>query len=75
MDPFKHYMSGMGYLVSLDIAEWIRRSEIPRKQFDGPEDKDLGEWMREGPRGKNRFNVKWSMYNLVERNTLTRMHN
>ncbi|KAE8668644.1 peptidyl-prolyl cis-trans isomerase FKBP17-1 [Hibiscus syriacus] len=24
MDPFVYYMSGMGYLVSWDIAEWVR---------------------------------------------------
>ncbi|KAG9150753.1 hypothetical protein Leryth_002908 [Lithospermum erythrorhizon] len=30
MDPFVHYMSGMGYLVSWDIAEWIRESDIPK---------------------------------------------
>ncbi|KAK7262703.1 hypothetical protein RJT34_30279 [Clitoria ternatea] len=66
MDPFVQYMSGMGYLVSWDIVEWIRDSEIPRKQFEGPEDKVFGEWMREGRKGKNRYNAKWSMYNFPE---------
>ncbi|KAI4335430.1 hypothetical protein L6164_014074 [Bauhinia variegata] len=66
MDPFKHYMSGMGYLVSWDIAEWIRASDIPKKQFEGPEDKVFGEWLRDGHRGKNRYNAKWSMYNFPE---------
>ncbi|KAJ7955768.1 Hexosyltransferase [Quillaja saponaria] len=66
MDPFKHYMSGMGYLVSWDIVEWIRESDIPKKQFEGPEDKVFGDWMRNGKRGKNRFNAKWSMYNYPE---------
>ncbi|KAK9097880.1 hypothetical protein Syun_024925 [Stephania yunnanensis] len=63
MDPFVHYMSGMGYLISWDIVEWIRDSEIPRNNLMGPEDKLFGEWMREGRRGKNRYNAKWSMYN------------
>lgn len=66
MDPFKHYMSGMGYLVSWDIAEWVSVSEIPRKHFEGPEDKVFGEWMREGRKGQNRYNAKWSMYNFPE---------
>ena len=66
MDPFVHYMSGMGYLVSWDIVEWIRVSDIPRREFEGPEDKVFGGWMREGRRGKNRYNAKWSMYNFPE---------
>lgn len=66
MDPFVNYMSGMGYLVSWDIAEWIRESEIPLKHLEGPEDKVFGEWLRDGRRGKNRYNAKWSMYNFPE---------
>ncbi|XAR72426.1 Galactosylxylosylprotein 3-beta-galactosyltransferase [Bertholletia excelsa] len=69
MDPFVHYMSGMGFLVSWDIVEWIRESEIPKKRLQGPEDKVFGDWMREGHRGKNRFNAKWSMYNYPEPHT------
>lgn len=64
MDPFVHYMSGMGYLISWDIAEWIRKSDIPLKHLEGPEDKVFGEWLRDGHRGKHRFNAKWSMYNF-----------
>lgn len=66
MDPFVHYMSGMGYLVSWDIVEWVGESEIPKKQLAGPEDRVFGEWMREGHRGRNRYNAKWSMYNFPE---------
>lgn len=66
MDPFVHYMSGMGYLISWDLAEWIRDSEIPKKNLVGPEDKVLGEWLRDGRRAKNRYNAKWSMYNFPE---------
>ncbi|XP_020878916.1 hydroxyproline O-galactosyltransferase GALT4 [Arabidopsis lyrata subsp. lyrata] len=66
MDPFVHYMSGMGYLVSWDIAVWLKDSEIPKKHLEGPEDKVFGDWIREGRRGKNRFNAKWSMYNFPE---------
>ena len=66
MDPFVHYMSGMGYLISWDLAERIRESEIPKKHLEGPEDKVFGDWIREGRRAKNRFNAKWSMYNYPE---------
>ncbi|KAK6942291.1 Glycosyl transferase, family 31 [Dillenia turbinata] len=66
MDPFVHYMSGMGYLVSWDIVEWIRESEIPNNHLEGPEDKVFGDWMKEGHKARNRFNAKWSMYNYPE---------
>ncbi|KAL5131297.1 hypothetical protein HKD37_12G034209 [Glycine soja] len=62
IDPFVRYMSGMGYL-------WIRNSDIPRK-FEGPEDKVFGEWMREGGKGKHRYNAKWSMFNFPEPPTM-----
>ncbi|WZZ89949.1 hypothetical protein YC2023_118528 [Brassica napus] len=55
-----------GYLVSWDIAVWLKDSEIPKKHLEGPEDKVFGDWMKEGRRGKNRFNAKWSMYNFPE---------
>ncbi|KAL9224498.1 hypothetical protein vseg_000524 [Gypsophila vaccaria] len=66
LDPFKHYMSGMGYLVSWDVVEWIRRSDIPKKYIRGPEDLVFGEWLKRGNRGKNRFSVMWSMYNYPD---------
>ncbi|EYU42439.1 hypothetical protein ABFS82_10G133800 [Erythranthe guttata] len=66
MDPFVHYMSGMGYLVSWDIVEWLAESDIPKKHLEGPEDKIFGDWLREGRRGKNRYNAKWAMYNYPE---------
>ncbi|XP_065851428.1 beta-1,3-galactosyltransferase pvg3 [Euphorbia lathyris] len=69
MDPFVHYMSGMGYMVSWDIVEWIRDSEIPKKHLEGPEDKVFGDWIREGHKAKNRYNGKWSMYNFPEPHT------
>lgn len=66
MDPFKHYMSGMGFLVSWDIVEWIHGSDIPKKHLVGPEDKVFGDWMRWARRGQNRYNAKWSMYNYPD---------
>ncbi|KAJ1443098.1 Glycosyl transferase, family 31 [Sesbania bispinosa] len=66
MDPFKHYMSGMGFLVSWDIVEWIHGSDIPKKHVEGPEDKVFGDWMRWARKGMNRYNAKWSMYNYPD---------
>ncbi|CAN4084841.1 unnamed protein product [Withania somnifera] len=66
MDSFVHYMSGMGYLVSWDIVEWIKDSDIPKNHLEGPEDKVFGEWLREGHRARHRYNAKWSMYNFPE---------
>ncbi|QHO21891.1 hypothetical protein HN873_037845 [Arachis hypogaea] len=66
MDPFKHYMSGMGFLVSWDIVEWIHDSDIPKQHVEGPEDKVFGDWMRWGKKGKNRYNAIWSMYNYPD---------
>ncbi|MED6191558.1 hypothetical protein PIB30_001290 [Stylosanthes scabra] len=66
MDALKGYMSGMGYLVSWDIVEWIRDSDIPKQHLEGPEDKVFGEWMSEGKKGMNRYNAKWSMYNIPD---------
>ncbi|CAM8908703.1 unnamed protein product [Rhodiola kirilowii] len=70
MDPFKDYMSGMGYLVSWDLVKWISESDIPRKHVDGPEDMTFGDWMRDGQKAKNRFNMKWSMYDYPEPKTV-----
>ncbi|KAI5348734.1 hypothetical protein L3X38_001621 [Prunus dulcis] len=66
MEPFGHYMSGMGYLISWDVVEWIRESDIPKSHLEGPEDKTFGDWIKNGHRAKNRFNAKWSMYNFPE---------
>ncbi|KAF8389356.1 hypothetical protein HHK36_026050 [Tetracentron sinense] len=66
MDPFNRYMSGMGYLISWDLVEWIRTSDIPKNHTEGPEDKVVGDWIRDGHRAKNRYNAKWSMYNYPD---------
>nr|GEY53755.1 hydroxyproline O-galactosyltransferase GALT3 [Tanacetum cinerariifolium]GEY81900.1 hydroxyproline O-galactosyltransferase GALT3 [Tanacetum cinerariifolium] len=66
MNPVGRYMSGMGYLISWDIVEWLKDSDIPKKHMEGPEDKVFGDWMQEGKRGKNRHNAKWSMYNYPD---------
>ncbi|RWR90515.1 hydroxyproline O-galactosyltransferase GALT3-like protein [Cinnamomum micranthum f. kanehirae] len=61
-DPFVEYMSGMGFLLSWDLVEWIAASDIPAKNREGPEDKVVGSWLRMGKKGKNRFSNKPAMY-------------
>ncbi|KAL5207776.1 hypothetical protein ABZP36_032211 [Zizania latifolia] len=46
-------MSGMGYIVSWDVAAWIAATEQPTKIHDGPEDKVFEQWLRWGRKGKN----------------------
>ncbi|URD94066.1 Galactosyltransferase [Musa troglodytarum] len=60
-----NYMTGMGYLLSWDLVEWIATSELPRKNQVGPEDFQTGLWMREGGRGK-KFNMEPAMYDYME---------
>ncbi|EPS73000.1 hypothetical protein M569_01761, partial [Genlisea aurea] len=69
MNPFKYYMSGMGYLITWDIVEWISVSDIPKKYLTGSEDKVFGKWISKGHRGRNRYSAKWSMYDFPEPKT------
>lgn len=62
MNPHLRYMAGMGYVLSWDLVNWIRTSDIPGQHLLGPEDKMLGEWLNRGNRGKSRFNTKPAMY-------------
>lgn len=62
MNPFVHYMSGMGYVLSWDLVEWISSSLIPSNHMFGPEDKLVGEWLNRGNKAKNRFSNKPAMY-------------
>ncbi|KAF0931149.1 hypothetical protein E2562_002506 [Oryza meyeriana var. granulata] len=62
MDPFREYMSGMGYALSWDLVEWVASSDVPRNRTVGPEDRMTGQWLRLGGKGKNRFNAKPAMY-------------
>lgn len=62
MNPFVEYMSGMGFLLSWDIVEWISQSSIPRNDTFGPEDKLVGRWLNLGKKAKNRFSNKPAMY-------------
>ncbi|KAL5795042.1 hypothetical protein ACOSP7_003636 [Xanthoceras sorbifolium] len=62
MNPYVDYMSGMGFVLSWDIVEWIGVSNIPPNDTLGPEDKLVGKWLKKGNKGKNRFNNKPAMY-------------
>ncbi|KAJ3058757.1 hypothetical protein HDU99_006665, partial [Rhizoclosmatium hyalinum] len=42
------YMTGMLYLLSADVVEWIQHSPIPRSHAYGHEDKQVGTWFYEG---------------------------
>lgn len=63
VDPNGHYMAGMGYILSWDLVDWIRTADIARNRSVGTEDRLVGEWLKQGGRGKNRYNVKPAMYN------------
>ncbi|KAG1326413.1 beta-1,3-galactosyltransferase pvg3 [Cocos nucifera] len=63
-----HYMSGMGYILSWDLVEWIATSEIARNRTAGPEDLVTGAWLRDGKRGKNRFDMNPAMYDILDSN-------
>ncbi|PSS00267.1 Beta-1,3-galactosyltransferase [Actinidia chinensis var. chinensis] len=62
MNPFVNYMSGMGFLLSWDIVEWISSSKILANDTFGPEDKLVGKWLNMGNKAKNRFSNKPAMY-------------
>nr|GEU31988.1 beta-1,3-galactosyltransferase pvg3-like [Tanacetum cinerariifolium] len=62
MNPFVSYMSGMGYILSWDLVEWIANSDIPRNNTIGPEDKLVGRWLDRGRKARNRFSNKPAMY-------------
>lgn len=61
-NPYAEYMSGMGFLVSWDIVEWIGVSEVPKTRLFGPEDKVFGEWLKMGNKARNRYTEKPGMY-------------
>ncbi|XP_071699123.1 beta-1,3-galactosyltransferase pvg3-like [Rutidosis leptorrhynchoides] len=60
------FMTGMGYLVSWDIVEWIKDSDIPKKHLTGPEDITFGDWIREGHRSKLWYNDTGYMYDYPD---------
>ncbi|KAK9118002.1 hypothetical protein Scep_016095 [Stephania cephalantha] len=61
-NPFIEYMSGMGFILSWDLVEWIGDSSIPANDIHGPEDKLVGKWLKMGNKARNRFSNKPAMY-------------
>ncbi|KAF3334749.1 beta-1,3-galactosyltransferase pvg3-like protein [Carex littledalei] len=49
------FMSGLGYLLSWDLTEWIAESEIARNNTEGPEDIVLASWLNTAKKGRNRY--------------------
>ncbi|MQM11289.1 hypothetical protein Taro_044196 [Colocasia esculenta] len=64
-DAHRGYMSGMGYVLSWDLAEWIGVSEIPPKNVVGPEDRLVGQWLDAGNKARNRYTEKPGMYDYL----------
>ncbi|PKI44069.1 hypothetical protein CRG98_035531 [Punica granatum] len=62
MNPYVEYMSGMGFVLSWDIIEWIGKSEIPMNDQHGPEDKLVGRWLNLGGKARHRHTEKPGMY-------------
>ncbi|KAH7688145.1 Glycosyl transferase family 31 protein [Dioscorea alata] len=62
--PYHDYMSGMGYILSWDLVQWISSSNIPRNNSVGHEDMMTGKWMNLGQKAKKRFNTKPAMYDF-----------
>ncbi|MQL76720.1 hypothetical protein Taro_009111 [Colocasia esculenta] len=56
------YMSGMGYVLSWDLVEFIAKANITGQEKVGAEDQMLGWWLNKAHRGKNRYNMKPHMY-------------
>ena len=67
IDPAWQYMSGMGYIVSWDVAEWIAASPELRGREIGYEDDVFGRWLRGAGKGKNRFGEEPRMYDYLDR--------
>ncbi|KAJ3670623.1 hypothetical protein LUZ60_008049 [Juncus effusus] len=64
-DPdFKNrtFMSGMGYLLSWDLVEWISTTEELRNHTEGAEDINLAMWLNFANKGRNRYNNRPKMY-------------
>uniref|UniRef100_A0A0D9VLX1 Hexosyltransferase n=1 Tax=Leersia perrieri TaxID=77586 RepID=A0A0D9VLX1_9ORYZ len=65
-DPASQFMSGMGYIVSWDIAAWVAETDSLRRDVKGPEDEVFGRWLRSGGKGKNRYGEVTRMYDYLD---------
>jgi hypothetical protein len=57
----EHYMSGMGYVVSWDLVEWIAKSDVARTHDTGPEDLITGKWFRDGGKAVHMYDATPAM--------------
>uniref|UniRef100_J3LHS3 Hexosyltransferase n=2 Tax=Oryza brachyantha TaxID=4533 RepID=J3LHS3_ORYBR len=60
------FMSGMGYIVSWDVAAWVAATEALRRDVRGPEDEVFGRWLRSGGKGRNRYGEETRMYDYLD---------
>ncbi|XBI81357.1 hypothetical protein VPH35_090275 [Triticum aestivum] len=65
---WNEYMSGMGYVISWDLVEWIvAAADQIRNHTVGPEDRTLYSWFSGAGKAKNRVDVKPAMYDFPQR--------
>ncbi|XP_078168508.1 uncharacterized protein LOC144563007 [Carex rostrata] len=61
--PFPPFMSGMGYVLSWDLIEWMAQSDFRSDDTEGgPEDMWTGKLLNENEKGKNRYDNAPRMY-------------
>ncbi|EPS73893.1 hypothetical protein M569_00860, partial [Genlisea aurea] len=60
------FMGGVIYIVSWDIVEWISTSDIPKNNIYATEDVIFGHWLFLGQKGKNRYDAKWTIYDIPD---------
>ncbi|KAJ3670724.1 hypothetical protein LUZ60_008150 [Juncus effusus] len=58
------YMSGLGYVISWDLVEWIATTDMIKNQTDGVEDVLLGKWLNNANKGRNRFHIRPEIYDF-----------
>ncbi|KAJ3671404.1 hypothetical protein LUZ60_007483 [Juncus effusus] len=51
----KSFMSGLGYVLSWDLVEWIAVSDLAYNNRNGPEDIILSAWLNKAKKGQNRY--------------------
>ncbi|KAI8622219.1 hypothetical protein BC830DRAFT_1163127 [Chytriomyces sp. MP71] len=63
---FGTHMTGMLYLLTVDLAEWVVQSDIPKTKLSGVEDVQLGKWIWDGKVRANWIDVQEAFHNLPE---------
>ncbi|TVU48973.1 hypothetical protein EJB05_00262, partial [Eragrostis curvula] len=68
------YMSGMGYVVSWDMAEWIATTDETIRNDQGWEDEVFGRWIRKAGKLKNVYGEEPRMYDYWDREMPTEVN-